>query len=315
MKQIIISIITIITANCAFAQTEHEWRATLKVVDEQGSSISDAKAGVGYFINSVGTSVDGFTDTNGFFVASHTSYGGALGCVAEKLGYYATRQSYVVPFDYDPIKWNPTITMVLKKIGKPIPMYAKNARIEIPEINTPVGFDVMKGDWVAPYGKGVQSDFIFQAQRRWVSRYNFDSTLKISFSNPGDGLIPVSVPLNQGSELRMAATAPADGYLSQVLKSLSHTPGSGWVDNEREGNKEINYYFRVRASLDESGNVRSALYGKIYEDFALDPINSKTMKIFFLYYLNPEPNSRDVEFDPKQDLFKQLSFREEVKKP
>ncbi len=90
-----------------------------------------------------------------------------------------------------------------------------------------------------------------------------------------------AVSLNQGSELRLSAKAPSEGYVPEFSKGLSHTPGNGWKDNERDGNKEQNYYFRVRTVLDEQGNVKSALYGKIYGDFALDPINSKTTWILF----------------------------------
>jgi hypothetical protein len=59
------------------------------------------------------------------------------------------------------------------------------------------------------------------------------------------------------------------------------------------------YFFRV-TRLGESGPH----YGKIYGDF-----------MQFRYYLNPVPGSSNVEFDPKQDLFKKLSWREEVDEP
>ncbi|MCW5550774.1 MAG: hypothetical protein KIS67_01275 [Verrucomicrobiae bacterium] len=56
-----------------------------------------------------------------------------------------------------------------------------------------------------------------------------------------------------------------------------------------------NYYFRANTVLDENGNVKSALYGKIYGDF-----------MQFRYYLNPTPNDRNVEFVPKRNLLKEL---------
>lgn len=319
MKNVICLILAGITLNYACAQTalpEYEWKVTLKVVDEIGQPVAGAKTGVGYFTNSVGTSTKGLTDTNGIFIVSHRAHSGILGFSAEKAGYYPTREpSYDLGFTYDSARWNPTITLILKKIGQPIPMFAQNAQIQIPETGKPLGFDLVEFDWVAPYGKGKQADFIFQAERRWVSRNDFDSAVKLTFSNKGDGLIPVSVPLNQGSELRLSAIAPSDGYVSELSKHLSHTPANGWIDDERDGNKEQNYYFRVRTVLDEQGNVKSALYGKIYDDLALDPINSKTIKIFFTYYLNPTPNSRNVEFDPKRNLIKNLKPLEGVEAP
>jgi hypothetical protein len=37
--------------------------------------------------------------------------------------------------------------------------------------------------------------------------------------------------------------------------------------------------------------------------------------VLFTYYLNPEPNSQIVEFDPKQNLFSSLSDLEQVQAP
>jgi hypothetical protein len=73
-----------------------------------------------------------------------------------------------------------------------------------------------------------------------------------------------------------------------------------------ETNRDVhhNYYFRVRTKLDENGNVVSARYGKIYGDF-----------MQFSYYLNPTPNDRNVEFDPKQNLITSLKFDEGVSQP
>lgn len=316
MKTIVALLISLIAGNCAYAQTEHEWKVTLRVVDESGDPIPGAKASVGYFANSQPASIDGLTDSNGIFVASRHAYSGELGFSAEKADYYTTiKTAYDLGDPYNYAKWNPNPILVLKKIGMPIPMYAKKERIEIPEINKPIGFDLIEADWVAPFGKGKKSDFIFQAQRRWVSRHDFDCSLKIVFPNLRDGLVPISIPLDQGSKLRMSATAPADGYMPEISRSLSHTPANGWKDDERENNKEMNYYLRVRTALAGQGNVTSALYGKIYEDFALDPINSKTLKIFFTYYLNPAPNDRNVEFDPKQNCFKNLKPLEGVSAP
>jgi hypothetical protein len=64
--------------------------------------------------------------------------------------------------------------------------------------------------------------------------------------------------------------------------------------------------------MDASGNVTSALYGKIYGDFSQDIGNDA---VRFTYYLNPEPNSRNMEFDPKQNLFKNLPPLEQVTAP
>ena len=95
------------------------------------------------------------------------------------------------------------------------------------------------------------------------------------------------------------------------MRELSNTPSGGWKDDA----KDQNYYFRIRTVSDEKGVVKSALYGKLYGDFALDPINSKTTWILFTYYLNPTPNSQNIEFDPNQNLLKDLPASQQVKDP
>jgi hypothetical protein len=329
MKIIISLFIAAIVICCAkFLLTEHEWKVTIKVVDETGQPIAGAKTSVGYYSHSQPASIDGLTDKDGIFKASHFTSAiiADLGFSAEKAGYYITRPPGIELRNYgqysDLSKWKFTETIVLKKIGKPIPMYARKAQIEMPAVDKPIGFDLMKGDWVSPYGQGNQSDFIFTAQRRWVSRNDFNSAVKITFPNSSDGLVPVSIPSNQGSELRMPAVAPPEGYVSELSKSLSHTPADGWAKNGKHDkgyssgeDLEQNYYLRVRTVLDSQGNMKSALYGKIHGEFALDPINSKTTWIVFTYYLNPELNSRNVEFNPKQNLSENLKLDEGVNAP
>jgi hypothetical protein len=190
-------------------------------------------------------------------------------------------------------------------------MYARKAQIQIPAVDKPIGFDLVEYDWVAPYGKGKRSDVIFETHRFWKNRHDFDSTLKVTFSNPGDGLSIAPPPPRQSSDPRVSDPAPLDGYLPEVLCELGNSPTEGWKSNI----KDLNSYFRVRTERDESGGVKSALYGKIYGDFTLDPINSKTTWILFTYYLNPVPNSRNVEFDPNQNLFKNVPSLQQVIDP
>ena len=299
-------------AASANAQHDHEWHATLHVVDESGVPVVAANAHIYYGrTNEAG----GPTDVNGLFTASHRDASENLYIHVDKAGFYPFEVTYSLGRKFVPEIWNPTQTVVLKKIGNPIPMYARDADIEIPELEKLIGYDLIQGDWVTPYGKGKLNDFIFLVSRRWDSRDDFDCAFKLTFPNPGDGLVPVSIPLNQGSTLRMSAEAPSHGYLSEISKSMSRSPGKGWKHDDRHSNKEQNYYFRIRTVLDSQGNVKSALYGKIYDDFDLTPIKSKTVKILFSYYLNPEPNSRNTEFDPKHNLFKKLTIREQVSAP
>jgi len=74
MKKLICLVLAALVANYVFSQTkagEHEWKMTLHILDENGSPVAGAKAGVGFFANSTPTGIDGITDTNGIFVATH----------------------------------------------------------------------------------------------------------------------------------------------------------------------------------------------------------------------------------------------------
>jgi hypothetical protein len=291
----------------AHAQTKHEWRATLKVVDEMGVPIVGANASIGYQTNSVGTSVDGLTDTNGVFSASHPSYGGTLGFVVKKTGYYPTRQDYKVPFTYDPARWNPTKTIALKKIGQPITMYAKRQEMKFPKLDESIGFDLMSGDWVTPYGKGFHTDILFKAHRKIKNDHEFTADLTVTFPNKGDGIIIAPSEPETGSEFKTSRTAAENGYRSELDLLYS---------NSKHPDSVFGYFIRVRTELDQDGNVKSAIYGKIRGGFRFYAGTiAPTSGMGFDYYLNPTPNDRNVEFNPKTNLVRDLKPLEGVSEP
>jgi hypothetical protein len=322
MKSLICLVLGFGTFGCGKAQNSPvqlpEWKAAVHVTDELRQPVNGAHVVIGYYISPPpGQSIAmdkkvGLTDLNGLFRASARAQSVDLEFAVQKDGYYPTYQSYELGLNYDPVRWNPTQSVVLKKVGTPVPMYARKAQIEVPEIGKPIGFDLLEYGWVAPYGKGKHGDFIFETQRRWKDRNDFETKMEVKFFHTSDGISGPQAPTSQGSALRLPATAPLEGYLSELSRTLSRDPVSGWV---KDGNKDQNYYFRVRTELDETGSVKSALYGKIHGDFQLDPINSKTLYIFFTYYINPETNSRNVEFDPSKNLFGDVPPLQQVKAP
>jgi hypothetical protein len=145
----------------------HQWTATAKIIGEDGNPIAGAKVAFTYDVPRLpGSSqptfaeVKGFTDNNGTFSASHTDSSWNLGVVVEKAGCYATHTGY--EFYFDDKRRHPNFTLMLKQIGKPISMYAKFITyIKFPVFNKPIGYDLKIGDWIIPYGKGVDTDFLF----------------------------------------------------------------------------------------------------------------------------------------------------------
>ena len=100
----------------------------------------------------------------------------------------------------------------------------------------------------------------------------------------------------------MIRNAPEDGYESKYLcwkgrmKSLQY---SGHFDGKR------NFAFRIRTQRDEKGEISSAYYGKVYGDITFKKLFGNSLavaSVTFLYYLNPTPNDRNLEWDMRNNL-------------
>ena len=184
-------------------------------------------------------------------------------------------------------------------------MFARKVELKIPEFGIPIGYDLMAGDWTAPYGVGERADFIFEAKRSVRSDRDYEGKLALRFSNRADGLIAADMPLEDGSELRLPYDAPADGYVAQKIWGEERRPMPDGRDVVHSDSLQtMNYFFRVRSVVDAEGRVVSALYGKIHGDIRFF-IGTKAPRsgLAFTYYLNPD-GTRNVEFDPKRNLFK-----------
>jgi hypothetical protein len=308
MKCLLCLLLAMAVGNRVQAQDFHDWKVNYKIVDEAGQPILGAEATVFYDRMAMpDKSVDpgkisGLTDSNGVFTASHRDRTYGLAFVVKKDGYYSIRWTEDFHGIFSPEKLNRNLSLVLKKVGQPIAMYARRLNTHVPALDKPVGFDLMAGDWIAPYGKGVTTDVLFSGHFDKHVDGESDFTLTVSFPKVGDGIQEFAMPdAEKGSGLRSPHEAPTDGYQSQWVQTDNRKPGKP-IETNRDPNR--NYFFRVRTALDSNGNVQSALYGKIYGDF-----------MQFSYYLNPTPNSRNIEFDPKQNLLGGLQSFEQVTAP
>jgi hypothetical protein len=303
---------------------------TFNVQDDFGKPVSGATiamstfhhwvAGEG-FGKDVSETFTGVTGADGKVTITGSSLSGSFSyATREKLGFYrggGGSIQFKQKLDGKWQPWNPTAQIVMKEMVNPIPMYAFKAgsgeAITIPVANKAVGFDLMAADWVAPYGKGSISDLVFTYAETVPfisSRKPYDATLTISFSNEGDGIQLVRMPLNTGSELRLPRYAPETGYQSTIFKEDKRLPDGMLVDS-RPQEDDHNYFFRVRTVIDKDGRVKSSLYGKIYGDFQF--WGGRGLR--FNYYLNPNLNDRNMEFDPRRNLFERLSPLDQVRTP
>lgn len=296
-------------------------KLTVAVVGEDGIPVEGARIGIGFDDarkQSKENSVVCLTDGEGICTASETTTSGYVGFTVTKAGYYETAESYLFKernlLRWEP--WNPVVKAVLRKIENPVPMYARDTRVsvlEIPVIGQSVGFDLIKFDWVAPHGLGTQADFIFHLERLpEVSRNNYEATLSITFQNKNDGIQMHREILENGSQYKLPRTAPEDGYSQKLVLQESFKLGVvkrnfNFLDDD------INYIFRIR-SIEKDGKLERAMYGKIIKYISFSAMKSKTAKIYLKYYLNPD-YTRNLEFDPKRNMFLNLPELERVMQP
>ena len=332
MKNTLISIAILLfgLSRMAFAQQPKplisapgEARLTVNIRHEDGSPVENATVGVSFNQTQnywqEGHQFDtknAQTGKTGIVVAEGETTTGWINYGVTKDGYYPSNGERLIlqrkGTRYEP--WNPTYTLIAKKIVKPIPMYARKVEmVRVPVVGQPVGFDLVVSDWVAPHGKGSVSDLIITLQKAFVDvEQPFEASLSIAFANESDGIQPTIAAPHVGSELRLPRYAPEQGYEKKVIKSTSRAAANQMIV---PANKEdLNYFFRVR-TVKKDDKIVSSNYGKIDRDIDFDIINSDTALLFFTYYLNPTPNDRNMEFDPKRNLLKGLKDSETVTNP
>ncbi len=298
------------------------------VKDDDGMVVTNARVGMSTIEKPVRVSefgeselprVEGRTDTNGLVSLTLASqYGNLAVHVKPMSGFYydqgvRIRMTNAVGGRWEP--WGQTNVLVVRRIVNPIPMYARafgGSELMVPENGKPVGFDLMKGDWVAPYGKGEVPDFVFTV--RWKSygrnesrHLRYEAQMELTFGSQGDGLFEVHVPYHappRGSVYRMPRMAPEDGYAPKYARAQFRS------DNARspELPQDMNYFFRIRTRRNADGEITTALYGKIHGCIQFGVVDAGAC-IEMGYYLNPTPNDRNTEFDPKRNLFKLESFQ------
>ena len=202
--------------------------------------------------------------------------------------------------------------LILKKIIKPVPMYAVAAwPIVLPAKDGSFGFDLEKRDWVVPHGAGAKSDLIFTLEKKEDSVLGNSATLRVTFSNPSDGLIPLYELPGVESELKLPRIAPMEGYEAERKFTTNWSPTRLPAPPTRPA---LGYLYRVRTVLDGKGQVKSGLYGKIDGEFEWDASNFPTAQVTFTYYLNPD-GTQNLEFDRKKNLFLDLADEHIVRRP
>ena len=279
-----------------------------------------------FFDSGITVQARGLTDINGFVKLSGRSDKGKVGWSADADGYYSSIGDAPKFIDSSFLtmgRWTPldqVVTARLDRVVAPLPLYVKSIDCEwynqmkwkrtdpynSPCTNTVIAsYDLFKGDWLPPYGNGEHEDIRFTARtkllgvekisrRHQAMRYRTDYCIELTGDE--NGTVEV-IPRNRTTlKLRVA---PTNGYAGVV------TRWEGWfgVDQQQKTDFDTSrcFAFRVRTRKDkESGEIIESYYGKVYGDWNFLSPSSHGGGI--VYYLNPTPNDRNLEFDRKTNL-------------
>ncbi len=238
------------------------------------------------------------TDTNGFVEFEGKDCTESMGVTIFAENYYTgtggfefTKRNRILN-RWEP--WNQTIDIFLRKIKDPVPMISfslGSSWKRIPKQNIAIGFDMVKGDFIKPYGTGLVADFNIIATG-FKNENETSATYIVSFPNPMDG-IQTYIPSEKMkySAYKFPYQAPLFGYKSELKKSKIWR-NRGGLETEEKEDSEINYLFRIRSKKMDDGTI-SGLYGYISGEFKM----SFKFGLQFSYNLNPNPNSRSLEYN------------------
>jgi hypothetical protein len=312
---------TLLKANLAGQDTKY---VKLRIMDENGMPIEKARAVISYVLGREADEHIGLTDREGFFSAQGKPLVGIY-MAASKVGYYpasfdSSRSDFLPPGN------NIEKIFILPRVIKPTALHALDYEMRSGQ-QPPLflaqgkwlGYDLEVGDWIQPYGKGNTVDLQFRfktsfngwkfsekdmANSRRINsdlsedeiRFYYgrwDGNLELSFPGEKEGLCEEMKHFLAYSKMKLPHLAPLDGYRSKWL----YTANTYAPSTAREN---VGFFLRTRVRLDDKGDIISANYTKVIGDFHFSPANGS---IRFRYYFNPIPNDRNLEFDPKRNLF------------
>lgn len=272
----------------------------LHVADDDGTPVPDAKikAYLGMNFRPKGTWVNGMTDTNGVFVIEGKTCGDEIEVFVTKDGYYDSHVVYCYArmgeeHAVKDGKWQPygaSETIELRRISKPVALDSKGNLFDIPATNRWVAFDVVKMDWVHPYGNGEVNDielkFEWDGLFQNISKFQ---NLHVRFPNCVDGAyISKNAPY---SNFVYSYTAQTNAnYLNAFEFSMKRENG-GYIANKLGDDSEM--LCRLRSVTNKCGKVVSCNYARFRGlDFG-GGVDKGNLYIF--RDINPTPNDSNLE--------------------
>ena len=217
--------------------------------------------------------------------------------------------------------WQPdnlVVTLRLQRVENPIPLFVRQifsrASASVSSNYFDIGkgkmqFDLLKGSFLPPIGRGEYADICFTRLEREDlgigTNFNGRTSLAyrdgmmVEFLGDGNGLIEIPSKKTDGIKIR---TAPLEGYKADYLVTKGKDKSVKYFTSS---NPDRNFAFRIRTKKDADGRIVSTYYGKIYGDIVIKKpygVEELVAAPSFMYYLNPKSLDRNLEWDMKTNL-------------
>ena len=329
--RVILFIVFFFSSLSAFCQhTPRLWDFTVIVSDKTSKRLQDVGYIITYYENKDGKwskqRLEGVTDASGSFSFKKKSLH-MLSVSLRKDGYFsAGMRPELSQLVIEDGRWLPEgalfeVKMVEKEGERPLMAKQMDPAAQqtlIPHENEPIGYDLMKGDWVEPFGKGKINDLVFQARKTESAQGPLYAFVEyhVMAEGKGNGLIQVYNPkkglVKNTLKLKLGTTAPDKGYKSKF--EFVHAMGKGAEKYEKEPkdtawdgktlrDQADGYWVRIRSEVDpKTGEIISAHYGKIVSPFRIFSTRDGKLEVRFDYQISPDPNNRSVVWDRETTL-------------
>lgn len=325
MKNILVSlVICLVVCNAeAVSQTRKDARnngafgkVTLRVIDDLNNIVTNAHVNMTFEHENKGNQTfEADTDENGEATFTGTANYAAYYTIT-KQGYYKTWEKYkfshagkecaerdkLIPWKIRWIPWNPTVTVVLKKIRNPIPMKVREVKVVLPGLENYYPFDLDVGDWVEPHGEGRKAHIYIYYYNNTIDTFTGTWVLRIKTTIPSTGLHIFEY--NDSSDFKTMYFAPQDNY-TNIIEFFVEETKTEVVKNTK---LKENQYMVFKCQ--NTTNPPTYNYGKIYQPLRYGKFrNSGKYEIHFRYYYNPTLDDRNLEFDPQQNIINTVDKR------
>ena len=284
-------------------------RVVFRVLNDFGAPVPGARVNVFFDMadRGEGRRVDGITNTNGICVVEEKTVG-VLKIEVSCDGYYGTKEEicFIAMGHEHEVKngkwqpWEAVKNIVLLPIKNPCALIAdmpewKRTR----ELKKWIGFDLIKYDFVMPYGKGVDTDMevMFDSDGVWNIKDYTGMALKIRFPEKfAGGYYANKTP---GSEYVGVYQADTNGvfikeftFFERVRSRNKRGYATSYERHLFDPSKVL--VVRSRCKLNEDGTLKTAHY------FQLDGIkfsgdSKRGAALLFLSIYNPLPNDTNLE--------------------